>query len=354
MHKGGEEKGQKLNKGVYITDKKTKWTGFLYRKKYLDEEIVPMFLRSSDPYLKYLGVKLAECGEFVRLAECSNCGTEFFNGYSRCRRKYCPNCEHSKGMIWAARVYQRVSVMVDDFDFYFLTLTVKSFDNLEKMIDCLEKAWRYIKHDNKHYRKLFKDRFVGGLRNMEVKLGTGGHGWHAHYHILMAARKGFQRDIDWLREAWIKATDGLGTQPYIKKIRKNRLINGVLETTKYIIKFNPGQYKDNDLIQLVYGLRHKRRINTFGLFYGLGRQVDKDIENLEQKEKSLNGFICTICGSQSANLIIKHFNQISEDFYRDFMSISSSDFSGKGNKTLIGTSKMSDSKMAAYTLGAFS
>jgi len=299
--------------------KQSRWTGFLARQKFSDENVIPLFLSSKDSYVQFLGDKLAECGNFIKLAQCGDCGTEYYRGFSRCKKKFCANCEHTKGGIWLSRIMQGVEKIKDQYDFYFLTLTVTSQSNLKSMISTLERAWRYLKHDSKTYRKMFSERFVGGLRSLEVKWGKGDKGWHAHYHCLLIATKGFQRDIDWIREAWHNATDGLGTQPYIKKIKTNKLVLGILETCKYMVKFDFGLYDDDKIIEMVYSLDGKRRVNTFGILYGLGARVEQDIAELETKEKTLDGFMCEICGSDSAKLIIKHLDSIYQNYYRDFV-----------------------------------
>lgn len=257
------------------------------------------------------------CGDTVRIAECENCKTQYYAGHYRCKQKFCPECEHIKSMMWTARIMGEIQPVINDVNVHHGVLTIRSQEKLRPMIADLENAWRYMKNGNKTYRKKFKERFKGGVRSLEVKQGKGGHGWHAHYHVLMITDKTFSRDVEWLKEAWTDSTKGKGTQPYIKTVKSNTgLIEAVLEVCKYIIKFDT-EYKDEKLIEMVHALHNKRRVNSFGMLYGLASKVEADVIEQDKKEGSLEDFLCAVCGSVTAKLILKHYSDVRYNYYDD-------------------------------------
>lgn len=303
------------------SENKTKWTVFLHHKKFMDDFIIPKFLASDDRYIKHLGHVLNDCGDTVNFAQCGDCGTKHFRGYFRCKQKFCSNCERTKSLIWIARIMEYLKPIQKDYNYHFLTLTIRSEKDLDSQIKNLEKAWRYMKNGHKTYRKLFKERFIGGIRSLETKQGKGGFGWHAHYHVFLITSKEHKRDIEWLKDAWQLATAGEGKQPYIKTVQANKLINGVIETVKYMTKFDETTLDINKdhLIEMVYALKNKRRVNTFGCMYGLSSKVEDDFNKIEDKEKNLENFICQVCGGTTAELIYRKFEQVKDQFYYDYL-----------------------------------
>jgi len=284
----------------------------------MQKMIVPRFLNSGFDEVKRIGSTMSECGSLVTMAQCQDCGIRYYKGHNRCRQKFCSNCERKKSMIWSARIMERLK---DEkkYNYYLLTLTIRDMADLGKMIKRLECAWRCFVHEDKNLRKLFKERFCGGVRSLEVKKGSGSGLWHCHYHVFLISKRS-GRDIEWIKEAWNRITDGDGQQVDIRVIRKNKILDGLVETLKYITKFEDMQLSDLDLFDMVFELKGKRRINSFGILYGLGKQVDEDLDNVDKKEKVLTDFICELCGSRFADLIISRLDDVEGDYLRNYQS----------------------------------
>lgn len=297
--------------------KQTKWTSFVARKEYASKTIVPKFLNSKDAEVRRIGSYMKDCGSTVRLAECGGCEKRYYAGHYRCKQKFCPECEHRKSMVWMARIMKELQDLSEKdvkFNIHHGVLTIRSHDELRDMIRVLEQGWRHISNGVKSSRKRFKDRFIGGVRSLEVKLGK--HGWHAHYHLLMLSSTDYERDVDWLSEAWERGTKGHGKQVYIKTVSQNQVINAVLEVCKYIMKFDV-EYDDEKLSEIVRALYRKRRVNTWGVLYGTRKKVEEDIKEMDKKEGNLEDFLCTVCGSEKARIIIARFEDIYLDYYDD-------------------------------------
>ena len=299
----------------------TKWTTFLHQKKYMDEKVTPAFKKISDAVVDITIYQMVGCGAYVNFAECTNDKILHYRGKTRCKQKFCIMCERVKSLLWTVRILEYIKAHSEEIDVYTMTLDRRSMENLSLMILEMEKSWRFIQHDDKYYRKIFNNRFIGGVRSLEVKRGKGGHGWHAHYHLLLITNKSYSRDIDWLKEAWDKATNGEGKQPYIKKIntKGNNLVKAVVECCKYITKYNTATLNNtNWLTELYYSLRGKRRVNSFGALRGINKQVAKDCQEHDEKERDLTNFICKVCGNETAELVVKQFNDCKDKFYPDY------------------------------------
>lgn len=306
----------------------TKFSVFLDKKNFMSDVVVPVFKQHPNPDLQLVGEKLSLCGEYVWLAECQDCGSQYFKGANRCHSKFCSICERQKSLLWLSRVMMFITPKLDanEIRLHTLTLTIRNMDNLSTMIKRLERAWQFVKSDDKTLRKKFAHRFIGGLRSLEVKRGQDGL-WHAHFHcLLLTDSKTFIRDIDWIKEAWLRATDGDGEQIDIKLVRKNKVIKSVCEIIKYITKFDTDFLKgttddrNHDLEEMYYALIGKRKINAFGIMRGMSKQVETDDEKIQKENESIEGFVCKMCGSDNGKLLLTTYAKVANEFYQDYSS----------------------------------
>lgn len=179
-----------------------------------------------------------------------------------------------------------------------LNLTIPTGPDLKEQIKKINDNWQICFHDDKRIRKLFKNRMVGGLRSLEVKVSQEKNEWHAHLHCLIMQPKGFEKDFDWIKERWRSITGG---SVWIKDITKQRL-KGVVETIKYLIKPEMELYKNTYLLEgAVKALHNKRQINTWGKLRGLSKEVEEIEDTWE--ERKLTAFVCSKCGCNEGQLI---------------------------------------------------
>ena len=150
-----------------------------------------------------------------------------------------------------------------------LNFTVRDGSPLSEPLNLLETSFRELYHGHNERRGYWKERFPGGIRSAEIKLGANSRKPHPHYHCLVMQEGGkeFVKDYYWMSEAWhsivgLKTYDARlfcdgsiiqlaeettrkdGTPDYnwngnifIKKlIRKNCMITLLIKTPIYIIR----------------------------------------------------------------------------------------------------------------------
>lgn len=275
------------------------------KKKYMNSVVIPAFVNARiDPG------RMSTCAEYIHAIECKSCATRHFSGFSRCKSRWCVSCNHIRTLAWLARLVPVIQEFRQNGGYIgTLNLTIKNTDTLEEGLKILGDSWRSFSN-GKGNRKKFKDRFVGGVRSLEVTISDEGT-WHPHYHCLYLQSE-FNKDFDWLRDEWEKSTrlsadskqDKLGSV-FIRSIYDDGrgILKGIIEVVKYITD-SETQWFDSDnsryLQEAFYGLKGVRQMNTWGLLYGLSAKVEDDLETLN--EKKLTEFICQSCGCTEGEL----------------------------------------------------
>ena len=69
-------------------------------------------------------------------------------------------------------------------------------------------------HEHKQMRKEFKNRYHGGVRSLEVKIGENSKMWHPHFHTMVLKRKYSADDYSFLAPAWSKSVEAAGGGKY--------------------------------------------------------------------------------------------------------------------------------------------
>lgn len=298
-----------------------RWQKYVHSRKTMNEIVIPAFDKAGIiDEVKNLTI----CGKFVYAAECCSCSTKHFKGYNKCRSRWCINCNHVRALAWVARLLPVLKEQMDRGNHITLmNLTVKDMPRgqLKKQIEGLQKAWRLML-DGNGTRKIFKERYPGGIRSLEVKQGKNSKQWHGHYHAL-GVQYTFAKDYDWISERWKMATSkvfGVNGSVWLHGIdKKNSLLKAVIECLKYIMKPELEIYTDQELLREAWStLKGKRQINTWGILRGLAKQVEKDI--LEQDEKKLTDFICQYCGCNEAELKVLMWTELQDVNLLDYNS----------------------------------
>lgn len=277
------------------------------------QQVISAFERLG---LQHVVSKLKECGTFINIIECVKCLTKHFAGFNRCKSRWCLPCQAVRAKSWVARIAEKIFELVsnDDYKLCFLTFTLRNRENLRCMICEMERYWRELVHECKEYRKKFKERFVGGVRSLEVKRGEGSGLWHVHFHCLVVVRE-YEKDSSWLIPAWKEITKGEGSVD-VRGVKVNTgedIVSVACEVAKYIVK--PGKFDVDDLAELYNALVGKRQINTWGLFRGLGKVVERDMDKVE--EKKLEQFICSMCGSHEGILRTINYKLLDDEVLWD-------------------------------------
>jgi len=198
-------------------------------------------IENSDPTHAFITVVCTHCGSFARVPV--YCGNRFCNTCHSQRQK---------------RVKSRINWLIRNRPVVkgtmlkLLTLTLKSDENLERMVKHLVKSFRKLRQ-----RKQFKKWVVGGAFVIEVVNKSGL--WHAHIHAVVQAYL-----INWsiLRDMWKECSGGsTGVD-----IRNKPAHVCLAYITKYISKSE----LSTDLQFIASNaLRSYRLFNPFGEWYAV-------------------------------------------------------------------------------------
>ena len=266
--------------------------------------------------------RMKNCGEFINVATCTNCEKEHFQGFNRCKVRWCIPCNAVKVKIWISKLCEPLKNWTNSGNkIALLTLTMKDqpMGKLDNMLNVLQIAWR-IFQNGKGNRKRFNKRFIGGVKSLEVKVGKGSGMWHAHYHLLVMYEAGrYQKDFDWLCEEWNKSVcmalkSNLSEKQgsvHIKQLKGDKsFLKGIIEGVKYIMKPETEIYKPERLQEAYNALYGRRAQSTFGKLYGISKEVEKE-NNID--EKKLDRFICQACGCTEAVLHTELYKEINKN-----------------------------------------
>lgn len=232
-----------------------------------------------------------------------------------------------KSRAWLGRLYEKLEdYLLSGHYIVMLTFTIKDMDNLKDMLDILNNAWRNFGHNIKSCRNDFKNRWLGGVKSLEVKTGANSKQWHCHYHCIMV-KNIYSYDEFYLngtkengyKSAWRYCVELAGGGPdnghvdiktiYCKdkqgkkQVNKEALLKGIVESVKYISKFDYLKESKERLRELVEGLYKVRQINTFGCLSGVNAKVDKDLK--EDTSRGTIEHICKVCHCNEAQIVDK-------------------------------------------------
>ena len=194
-------------------------------------------------------VSVKDCGNFLAFQSGKLQTADF------CRDRLCPMCSWRKTLKIAGQVSSIVDVLVPDYDFLFLTLTVPncSGSDLSRTVTRLYNAWSKLRK-----RKRFSDSVFGYFKSLEItrnlnkrskSFGT----YHPHFHIILAVKKDYFTSDKYIKhDEWLAMWrscygDNSITQVDVRKcFSKNKkrgyksLSSAVVEVAKYAVK--PSSY----------------------------------------------------------------------------------------------------------------
>ena len=286
-----------------------KFYEFLAKKATIELTMIPQLVKAG---FKNIAYNMSCCGDFKRYKICSHDYTAHFAGANVCRERICPLCQKKRSMLYFARFVPAIKQLLEaGYYVNFMTLTMTNNENLKQMQDTLKIAFRYLQHDNKVYRKIFKKSFVGGVYAIEEKMDDDNRTWHVHLHALVV-KDHFSKDYDWLAPAWNEccrvagglpsATDaskygsvdikGIYDKTGLCNDRAMSVEHGCLETFKYITKFD---FEANfaHIGELITATKGVRMINSWGVLRKISTNVDNDID---KSFDEIYKCCCTACG----------------------------------------------------------
>ena len=271
-------------------------------------KIIPALRKAGE---KELADRIEGCGQYSQFATCVDCGTRYYVGTGGyCNSRFCGVCAKRRALAWLAKLMPKLQdLRKSGYLIFFLNLTIKDQSDLQTGLDALVGAWRMMTNGDKFSRKRFKELNNGGIKSIEVKLGANSGIWHPHIHAIVILKSDKPvKQYEEYRELWERATrsalhtKGKVGSVYIHGIKDKdnnevgdvALLKGVVETFKYICKFDWLDLPPKAINELVRVVKGRRLISSWGELYRLSKEVDELLN--ETTEEQLKHFVCEVCG----------------------------------------------------------
>jgi len=273
--------------------------------------------------------RLRGCATFLQFKKFKVDGSLKLVFANFCQCRLCPTCAERRSLKIFAQTSKIMNVIKDDYAFLFLTLTLKTCEgeNLQDQLDLMFKSF------NKMFqRKAIKQISKGWFRALEIvhdpkakitkemykrkkdyydlrdlKVGDDNPNYkkyHAHFHIVIAVRKGYFRSKDYLsHDKWVsiwRESTKVNYDPVvnIKRFNKNKNIQkSVNEAAKYTVKSsdyiikNDENLTDNVIETLDKALAYRRLVAYGGRLKEVHKElnlddpVDGDLVNAEIEDE---------------------------------------------------------------------
>jgi plasmid rolling circle replication initiator protein Rep len=215
-----------------------------------------------------------------------------------CKDKLCAMCSWRRSMKIFGQVSQIMDIIEKDYDFLFLTLTIRNVPGSEicGAIDELNMAW----HRLSGYKR-FKNVVKGFFKAVEVTYSKSRDDYHPHLHSVLVVKKDYFKSDDYIKseefcKLWQKAL-GVDYLPIVD-VRKcknketnanytavNSLRDAVREVAKYSVKATdyllPDLEKRDEVVNNLFVALANRRMCSFGGVFSEARRKLKldDCEN---------------------------------------------------------------------------
>lgn len=191
------------------------------------------------------GYFMLECGKFIEMKYCPDCGKSFISSAMLCRDRTCPTCQWRLSLRRFAEMCNTLP-LIEDFDEQataFWTVTVRncSTSSLRYTIKAMNDAWHRVLS-----RKTFKQHVTGWARSLEVTWNEETNTFHPHFHVIVmtdgALSEGeFQQRLrkEWresLRVSYDPITDFKFIKPRDCRLDNDAFYHAIAETYKYTVK----------------------------------------------------------------------------------------------------------------------
>ena len=267
--------------------------------------------------------RLDNCNKFWLLDVYEKNKIKDFKKTSRCDDKFCNNCKLVKQAYRLSKFMPVIDFAKLDHELYHLVLTVPNIksEELRTTIERMNKSFfelnRYFASKKKIKGIDFSDYgYVGAIRSLEITYNT--RSYHPHFHCIIALKKDvvlpgsnvnkfsftnkdktkirYFKDIEILiQKIWYlkfnnikvtkKAIDNLdiGYSCIMDKVDENT----AYEVFKYATKSNneKGSLMTYKQFETLYdALANIRQIQGYGMFFGIGDEIDEKLLNEVEEE----------------------------------------------------------------------
>lgn len=223
--------------------------------------------------------RVAECGSFLDWAR-------YLAGWKLvkanfCKDRLCAMCNWRRSLKIFGQVSQIMDVLDKEYQFIFLTLTVKNCgaDELSDTLNMMMEGWKKLRKG-----KYLNSSVSGSIRVVEITYKLKDGTYHPHLHVIFAVKAGYFGK-DYISQArwqdiWQECC-GLCYNPicFVEKVKDSK--KGVAEISKYAVKgsdiFSGTEVQvENKVRTLIASLNGRRMIDFTGVFRSVKRQLGLD------------------------------------------------------------------------------
>lgn len=292
------------------TGKKYDWQGLKLKSLGLADTFRSIAHDKDDLYFFKRADKVAGCSNFLEFRRYfANNERKLHKGYF-CKDSLCSGCMVRRSKKIYGQVAKVMDVAIKDYEFIFLTLTVKNCapEDLGDTMDLMFNAWHKM-----FMRKPIKNAFKGYFRALEVTHNTditspSYDTYHPHFHVILAVRKGYFTGKEYLKQSEIKdiwkSCLGVDYDPIID-VRRFRTKNNkersksLAEAAKYTVKDsdylieNDFELSKASVYILALALKRRRLISFGGVLkeihkaLNLDDPLDGDLINTDNEQEDL-------------------------------------------------------------------
>lgn len=221
--------------------------------------------------------RLRDCASYIEINKSGQIVSSNF-----CKNRYCPICQWRKSRKTFALALNIQNEIEEkgNFQFLFLTLTLKNSKNLSQGIDHILQSFKRLQ-DTKRFRRIVK----GFIRTLEITYNQKTQEWHPHIHAIIAVdsnyftEKELYTDYEQWRVLWkTVAHVDYFPQCNIQKINEEERTKAIAEISKYMVKpIDLEISKESEeiythLLKSTFG----RRLSSAG---GIYKEVAREIKN---------------------------------------------------------------------------
>lgn len=302
------------------TGKKYDWQGLKLKSLEVADTFRFISYDKKDDYFLRRADKVAGCSNFLEFRRYFETNERKLHKGYFCKDPLCPGCMVRRSRKLYGQVAKVMDVAIKDYEFLFLTLTVKNCepDKLVETLDLMFNAWHKM-----FMRKAIKNAFKGYFRALEVTHNTDINSpsydtYHPHFHVILAVRKGYFTGKEYLKqkelmELW-KSCLGVDYDPVVD-VRRFRTKNNkqraksLAEAAKYTVKDSDYLIEDNfelsksSVYILALALK-RRRLIAFG---GVLKEIHKKLNLDDPLDGDLVNTDAEIQDLENLNYIIETF-----------------------------------------------
>jgi len=292
------------------------WLGKWSRRKEMVAVVANAYSKSDILVLKKKALKVRDCANFLWFEACvtgADGHTRRLKAGNFCDDRLCSVCNRKRAIkLISAFMLGLKPYQSQKYKLVFMTLTVRNMAKIDgvvykRLMGCWRKFQRTFllgrKYKNKGKENYYTGSCIGGVVAVETTFNedqSEGLVWHPHLHGVLVCKEYLDQKA--ASEYWEKVTGDSFVVGFskLKFDSECGVLNGVLETVKYLAKLNYDMPGDR-IVELALALRRVRCINGFGVLKSFMTRAK------ELKKRQEQGLVCKKCGRDLVGLALKWY-----------------------------------------------